>query len=511
MTDVQALTIDPEFKALIPPLSADERELLEASIIAEGCRDAIVVWQGQNVILDGHNRYDICTAHGIAFRTIELALDTRADVKVWMLRNQLARRNLPEPARVKLVLELKPALAEQAEERKRANLKQGDAIPDVPNLAHRDNGRTRDKLAEEAGVSKSKFSHAEYVLTKAPAFIRSAYEAQEVAASAGYELAKLLDKAPEDVYAFAERYRVLSADKVDWLTHLHKNALDTFAEFLASGCIQPGEEHEAVNTDAPLKAWQAAVTLKAKIHKQMARDEKNARIQSAAWTPKGDVEQVEVYTLGDVVTVGDHILLCADNTDDAARLLMTNAGAALVFADPPYNAEVAAWDTGDFMWVQDFLLEYAPIVAVTPGIGNIPNFMRQTAMPYRWSTATFISNGMTRGALGFGNWIYTALFSKGSIHRNAQDVYTITINASDADELGAKRQKPPMYLSWLFSLLTEQGDVIIDPFAGSGTSIIVAHNTGRRCIGIERDEDTFNRMVARVRALVGIETGQKAA
>ena len=38
------LTIDAQFKALIPALQSEERDALEASILGEGCRDAIVVW-----------------------------------------------------------------------------------------------------------------------------------------------------------------------------------------------------------------------------------------------------------------------------------------------------------------------------------------------------------------------------------------------------------------------------------------------------------------------------------
>ena len=153
---MRALTIDAEFKALIPPLAPDERQLLEESILAEGCRDAIVVWHGHGIILDGHNRYDICTAHNIPFQVVERAFDTRADAKVWVLRNQLGRRNLPEPARVKLALLLKPALAEQARERQAAAAAQTNALlgrdTDETLVAHGPQasiGRARDKLAEE--------------------------------------------------------------------------------------------------------------------------------------------------------------------------------------------------------------------------------------------------------------------------------------------------------------------------------------------------------------------------
>lgn len=53
------IKIDPEFKALIPPLDADERAQLEANIVADGCRDPLVLWC--DVLLDGHNRHEICT------------------------------------------------------------------------------------------------------------------------------------------------------------------------------------------------------------------------------------------------------------------------------------------------------------------------------------------------------------------------------------------------------------------------------------------------------------------
>ncbi len=84
--------IDPEFRALIPPLSTDEREQLEANIVAEGCRDALVVWQG--ILLDGHNRLEICGRLGLPYRTVEIELPDRDAAADWIDKNQLGRRNL---------------------------------------------------------------------------------------------------------------------------------------------------------------------------------------------------------------------------------------------------------------------------------------------------------------------------------------------------------------------------------------------------------------------------------
>ena len=87
------ILIDPEFAALIPPLSADELAGLETSIRAEGCRDALVVWG--DILLDGHNRKAICDRLGVAYRTVSVELADRDAAMDWIDLNQLARRNLP--------------------------------------------------------------------------------------------------------------------------------------------------------------------------------------------------------------------------------------------------------------------------------------------------------------------------------------------------------------------------------------------------------------------------------
>lgn len=91
------IVIDPEFKALIPPLKPEEFAQLEANILADGCREPIVVWQvgdAEYVIVDGHNRYEICTRHGIPFDRDEYDFESRESAMDWMDANQLGRRNL---------------------------------------------------------------------------------------------------------------------------------------------------------------------------------------------------------------------------------------------------------------------------------------------------------------------------------------------------------------------------------------------------------------------------------
>lgn len=96
--DKKAIVILPELKAYIPPLTSEELTLLEQSILAEGCRDALIVWkQGEQYILvDGHNRYSICQKHHLDFKVEIKDFADIEQVKNWMISNQLGKRNVTE-------------------------------------------------------------------------------------------------------------------------------------------------------------------------------------------------------------------------------------------------------------------------------------------------------------------------------------------------------------------------------------------------------------------------------
>lgn len=95
------LKIDKEFKTLIPQLSPKEYEQLEANIIADGCREPIVIWNGY--IIDGHNRYEICKKHHIGYKVKEMSFESRDETVVWICTNQLGRRNIAEETRKYLI------------------------------------------------------------------------------------------------------------------------------------------------------------------------------------------------------------------------------------------------------------------------------------------------------------------------------------------------------------------------------------------------------------------------
>ena len=111
-TDTQDITILAELQAYIDPLTSDEYEALERSILAEGCRDALVLWG--NVLVDGHNRYSICRKHGLPFKVIQNThFQNMDDIHLWMIDQHLGRRSVSDYQRGVLALRKREIIAER--------------------------------------------------------------------------------------------------------------------------------------------------------------------------------------------------------------------------------------------------------------------------------------------------------------------------------------------------------------------------------------------------------------
>lgn len=95
------LEIDPEFKTLIRPLRKDEYLQLEVNLTVDGCREPIITWN--NIIIDGHNRYEICNRLHIPYAVRKMPFENREQAIVWICSNQLGRRNITEETRRYLI------------------------------------------------------------------------------------------------------------------------------------------------------------------------------------------------------------------------------------------------------------------------------------------------------------------------------------------------------------------------------------------------------------------------
>jgi len=90
--DMREIILDDEFRFLLPPLDEQTFRDLEAAILEHGLLVPLVLWEG--ILIDGYNRYRICTEHNIPFSTVDMEFDSREDVIIWIIENQISRRNL---------------------------------------------------------------------------------------------------------------------------------------------------------------------------------------------------------------------------------------------------------------------------------------------------------------------------------------------------------------------------------------------------------------------------------
>ena len=151
------LKINPKFEKLIRPLSKEESEDLEKSILALGCQDAIKTWSGY--IVDGHNRYRICSKHNVPFKTEKITFPDESHAFEMIYLNQTGRRNINDYCRAEAVVALKKIYAERAKKEQGARKDLKPVNKNIPqNSAESKKSKdyketTPYKLAKKAGVS----------------------------------------------------------------------------------------------------------------------------------------------------------------------------------------------------------------------------------------------------------------------------------------------------------------------------------------------------------------------
>lgn len=193
------LKINEKFRDALPSLSDDEKEILEKSILEDGCYDSIIVWNG--TIVDGHNRYEICQKHGLPFNTVEKSFDDEDSVIAWIKIYQAGRRNLSMVERARLALEGKKILAEKAKQRQSmagGDKKSENAKSLIQNFgqAISQKGAAIKQLAKESGISHETLRKVEKVDNTAPEPVKDAMGTL-ISIDKAYKMTRELQKEPE--------------------------------------------------------------------------------------------------------------------------------------------------------------------------------------------------------------------------------------------------------------------------------------------------------------------------
>ena len=189
------IVVNEELKAYIEPLTPDEHDALERSILTEGCRDALVLWG--DVLVDGHNRYGICQKHGLPFQTMQNPrFQSMEDVHLWMIDQHLGRRSVSDFQRGVLALRKREIMAER-KARAATATETAEATPaaDVPEAAAAlpapDPLSSREAIAKAARLSSSQVVMIEKIQKQAAPELVAAVKSGTISINAAAAVATL--------------------------------------------------------------------------------------------------------------------------------------------------------------------------------------------------------------------------------------------------------------------------------------------------------------------------------
>lgn len=161
-------TVNPVLNAFIPPLTEGVKQGLEESLKKEGCRDPVVVWKETGYLIDGHHRVEICNRLNIPYRVQELSHKDELDAKIWMLKNQFRRRNLPDFIKGELALELEKLESQKARKRQACGRGGSLLLQHVAEGSGLDEkGTTRDRIGKMVGLSGEQIRRIKKIKEKA--------------------------------------------------------------------------------------------------------------------------------------------------------------------------------------------------------------------------------------------------------------------------------------------------------------------------------------------------------
>lgn len=196
------ITVNPELKAYIDPLTPDEHDSLERSILAEGCRDALVLWG--DVLVDGHNRYGICQKHNLPFETVQNPrFQSMEDVHLWMIDQHLGRRSVSDFQRGVLALRKREIIAERRTRLLASSPSPADLPPDddmpvaqtvypaAPTVPEARPLNSREDIAKAARLSSSQVVMIEKIQKQAAPEVVEALKAGTISLNAAAAVAGL--------------------------------------------------------------------------------------------------------------------------------------------------------------------------------------------------------------------------------------------------------------------------------------------------------------------------------
>lgn len=443
------MKIDKEFQARIPKLKPSELAALEASIMAEGCRDPLVVWSRDgkdDVLVDGHNRKAICERLGIKYRTTPMSFDNRQAVIDWMLRHQLGRRNLSKEAAADLIGQVYNAR------------KMPHGVHKSPQ--NEDSGKTAEAVADELGVGRATVERA------------GAY------AAALDRLTSVLCVARDEL-----RDSEFIRDEI------------FVGEKLV--CRVSGNGRKLRMGDVVELAKQSDPDVLAVWKKLSDQGETCASVKAAVRELRNEKAARKVKTAKDElveVRLGDFVEIAKEIPDGSVDVIIT---------DPPYPHEfIGCWS--QLSEVAARILKPHGLCIAYSGKLHLDECMERLGehLSFYWQIV-FMQTVMPTIHPRKVNTKYKPILVFQNVPAGgkvrAHDRYFIDVIEGEKVEKDAHEwQQSADGVEKLIDIFTNVGDLIFEPFSGGGTTPLVARHMQRRCIACEIDKKAHDGSIARV-------------
>jgi len=167
----------------------------------------------------------------------------------------------------------------------------------------------------------------------------------------------------------------------------------------------------------------------------------------------------------------------------------------LVLTDPPYGVLKAEWDSkfpiGEIWKQVHTVLKKGGNLIVIPGEHDLPNKIGiiSNIFNYQWVIPWYKPNAMQFGKTGYSKHSLIWWFSSGEPNEKPSkmiDIISIPMGLNEDRHPGHPCPKPVSLMKHL--LINFASDTVLDPFMGSGTTLVAAKQLGRKAIGIEIEE-----------------------
>lgn len=274
--------------------------------------------------------------------------------------------------------------------------------------------------------------------------------------------------------------------------------------------------------DLPLADW----GIPSWEHPEEAKDTNEAQDDDF---DENENEIVPRCKLGDIWQLGDHRLMCGDSTDpDSVRLLLDGKEADLLLTDPPYNVDYQG-GTEDKMKIQnDSFKSDGEFLEFLRKAMRCANLVLRKGASYYIFHADSEGRNFREAATEIGKvrecliWVKDSLvlgrqdyqwrhepclygWKEGGSHSWFNDRSQTTVLEFARPKRNAEHptMKPVPLFSYLMKNSTKPGDIVLDLFACSGTTLVCAEQLERKCYTMELDPHYCDVILTRWEVLTG--------